>query len=140
MMQRVLTAVLLCVAALGSSAAGAEKSLLRFVAPDVAAYVHVPRLEQSVRTAWSSTLARRIRELSVYRRWLRSPGFEQMVAGRDQLTKAVGRPIEEFAADLLGREVVLAISTRKDDEPTAVTRFASNCRRPENLDAAVTGR
>ncbi len=117
----------LLVAAVAASGVRAEDDLRTYLGADVGAYVHVPNLESSVRGVWKGRLAERVRRLSVYRRWLASEDHRKLQEGQKALSKALGRPVVDFAADLLGTEVLLAVRPRPVGEPEAIvlTRAAS---------------
>lgn len=102
----------------------AEDDLLRFVPDDVGAYVRIPGLGTTVEEVWQGPLAERVRALSVYERWLSSNDFERLRAAHGGLTAAIGRPVDEFALDLAGTEVVLALTPIAGDDavPLLLTR------------------
>lgn len=102
-------------------------SLLRLLGEDVGLLVHVTDGEATVRAAFAGELADRIRDTSLYQQWLDGRDHANLVRALAAVRRVLGEPAESFAANLVGRECVLALLPRAGGEPEAVilTRAAS---------------
>lgn len=127
-MTRSLLALSLVLSLAGSLRADdVPESLLELLGDDVGLLVHVKDGESTVREALEGRFADRIRDTSVYQQWLQGRDHRNLMQALAAVERVLGDPPAKFAADLLGREFVVALFPVAGGEPEAVllTRAAS---------------
>lgn len=97
-----------------------ERDLTSLLSGDVGACVEVRDLRKHLHDVPSAEWFRRLRELSLVKRWQQGPEFARWQVGQASLTALVGQPLDQFVAELFGESVVVAISPTKAGPPQAV--------------------
>lgn len=98
----------------------AEPELTSLVGENVGLCVEIRDLGSHIRDVPSAEWFRRIRELSLIKRWQQGPEFAKWQAGQAGLTLLLGQPLDQFATELFGESVVMAISPSPSGPPIAV--------------------
>ncbi len=102
------------------SACADEAELTSLVGDNVGLCVELRGLGSHIRDVPSAEWFRRVRELSLVKRWQQGPEFSKWQAGLNGLTLLLGQPIDQFASELFGESVVIAISPSESGPPMAV--------------------
>lgn len=97
-----------------------EPELTSLLDADVGVCVEVRDLRTHLRDVPSAEWFRRLRELSLVKRWEQGPEFTRWQVGQASLTALVGQPLDQFVAELFGESVILAVSPAKTGPPLAV--------------------
>lgn len=98
----------------------AEAELTTLIGEDVGLCVEIRDLGSHIRDVPSAEWFRRIRELSLIKRWQQGPEFAKWQAGQAGLTLLLGQPLDQFATELFGESVVMAITPSPSGPPMAV--------------------
>ena len=86
-----------------------EPELTRLIGEDVGLCVEIRDLRSHIRDLPSAEWFRRLRELSLVKRWQQGPEFGRWQAGQATMAVLVGQPLEQFVSELFGESVVLAV-------------------------------
>lgn len=97
-----------------------EPELTSLLGADVGVCVEVRDLRKHLHDVPSAEWFRRLRELSLVKRWQQGPEFARWQVGQSSLTALVGQPLDQFVPELFGESVVLAVSPAKTGSPLAV--------------------
>ncbi len=130
-----LLAWLLLFAGVSTQPLFAADRLLRFVGADASICVEASQLGERLPALTRSTLLGRLQNSSIYREWLKSTDYQKLEHARETVEKLTGKPIGQFAAELFGESLVLALYPVADGKLAGVllTRAASE----EVLEAAL---
>lgn len=97
-----------------------EPELTSLVGENVGLCVEIRDLRSHLRDVPSAEWFRRLRELSLVKRWQQGPEFTRWQAGQASLAALVGKPLDQFVSELFGESVVLTVSPSPTGPPMAV--------------------
>ena len=97
-----------------------EPELTRLVGENVGLCVEIRDLGSHIRDVPSAEWFRRIREISLVKRWQQGSEFAKWQAGQATLSALVGQPLDQFVTELFGESIVVAISPSPSGPPRAV--------------------
>jgi hypothetical protein len=100
--------------------AAEEPALTSLLGTDVGLCVELRDLRTHVREVPTVEWFRRLRELTLVKRWQQGPEFAKLQAGQATLAVLVGQPLEQFVTELCGESVVLAVTPAKAGPPGVV--------------------
>lgn len=96
-----------------------EPELTSLVGENVGLCVEIRDLRSHIRNVPSAEWFRRLRELSLVKRWQQGPEFARWQAGQASLAALLGQPLDQFVSELFGESVVLAVSPSITGPPMA---------------------
>ena len=97
-----------------------EPELASLVGENVGLCVEIRDLRSHLRDVPSADWFRRLRELSLVKRWQQGPEFARWQLGQAGLAALVGQPLDQFISELFGESVLLAVSPAPTGPPMAV--------------------
>lgn len=97
-----------------------EPELTSLVGENVGVCVEIRDLRSHLRDVPSAEWFRRLRDLSLVKRWQQGPEFTRWQVGQAGLAALLGQPIDQFVSELFGESVVLAVSPSPTGPPMAV--------------------
>ncbi|MDA0833731.1 MAG: DUF3352 domain-containing protein [Planctomycetota bacterium] len=97
-----------------------SRPLTRLVASDVGICIEAHDLKTHV-TGWlNSNSATRLKTLSFYQLWRNGDEFRKLIAARGVLQGVLNQPPEEWAGQLFGKSVIIALYPREGQSPAGV--------------------
>ena len=114
--------MLLCVLApIGDiQAAAPANQLLKLVGSDVGLCVEMSQLKDRLPQAAESDLFKRFQATTVYRQWTAGKDYRKLMEARQGIEKLSKKPFGQFASELFGESVVLAVYPVPQGEPVGV--------------------
>lgn len=97
-----------------------EPELTSLVAENIGLCVEIRDLRSHLRDVPSTEWFRRLRELSLIKRWQQGPEFARWQVGQASLAALVGQPLDQFVSELFGESVVLVVSPSPTGPPTGM--------------------
>lgn len=94
-----------------------EPNLASLVAENIGLCVEIRDLRSHLRDVPTTEWFRRLRELSLTKRWQQGPEFARWQVGQASLAALVGQPLDQFVSDLFGESVVLVVSPSPTGSP-----------------------
>jgi hypothetical protein len=113
-----------------------EPELTSLVGENVGLCVEIRDLRSHIREVPSSEWFRRLRELSLVKRWQEGSEFARWQSGQASLSALLGQPLDEFASELFGESVVLAVSPSPSGPPMAM--LLSRAAKDDSWDRVLT--
>lgn len=113
-----------------------EPELTSLVGNDVGLCVEIRDARTHLRDVPSAEWFRRLREMPLVKRWQQGPEFSKWQAGQTTLAILIGQPLDQFASELFGESVVLAVSPAKTGPPMAV--LMSRAAKDDTWDRVLT--
>ncbi len=108
--------------------AAEEPELTSLIGENIGLCLEIRDLGSHIRDVPSTEWFRRLRDLSLVKRWQQGPEFAKWQAGQAGLAVLLGQSLDQFVTELFGESVVVAISPSPTGTPTAVllSRAAKN--------------
>ena len=97
-----------------------EPELTSLIGENVGLCLEIRDLGSQIRDVPSTEWFRRVRDLSLVKRWQQGPEFAKWQAGQAGLAILLGQSLDQFVTELFGESVVIAISPSPTGTPTAV--------------------
>lgn len=97
-----------------------EPELTSLIGENVGLSVEIHDLRSHLREVPSAEWFRRLRELSLVKRWQQGPEFARWQVGQASLAALVGQPLDQFVSELFGESVLLAVSPSPTGSPMAM--------------------
>lgn len=94
-----------------------EPDLTSLVAENIGLCVEIRDLRSHLRDVPTTEWFRRLRELSLIKRWQQGPEFARWQVGQASLAALVGKPLDQFVSELFGESVVLVVSPSPTGSP-----------------------
>ena len=113
----------------------AADRLLRLVGSDVGICVEASNLGKRLPVLADSQLAERLQNSSFYRQWRESKDYRKLEHAREIIEKLTGKPFEQFATELFGESVVLALYPAGGDKLAGV--LLTQTSKEKDLQAAL---
>lgn len=113
-----------------------EPELTSLIGEDVGLCVEIRNLRSHLRDVPSAEWFRRLRELPFVKRWQQGPEFAKWQMGQATLTAVIGQPLDQFASELFGESVVLAVSPSLSGSPVGV--LLSRASKDDTWDRVLT--
>ncbi len=94
-----------------------DPDLTSLVGENVGLSVEIRDLRSHIRNVPSAEWFRRLRELSLVKRWQQGPEFARWQVGQASLAALVGQPLDQFVSELFGESVLLVLSPSPTGPP-----------------------
>ena len=92
--------------------------LLKLVDGNAAACLHVRGLTGNIKKIEGSAFADRLRSADLYRKWLASPEYQQLLSAGAMVSSVSGSPVRQTIESLFGREFVVSLSLTTGAAPS----------------------
>ena len=92
--------------------------LLKLVDGNAAACLHVRGLTENIRKIEGSAFADRLRSADVYKKWLASPEYQQLLSAGAMVSSVSGSPVRQTIESLFGREFVVSLNLTTGAAPS----------------------